>query len=746
MNNQLMLSKQLSATEVKTVYYNNIQDLSEFITTSQWCPGTFKARSQIEGLTSRQSNRKNEFFISAPSIFGIDIDNTYTKNQQQLPELTMAEAEVRLKQLTLSYIIAPTKTNKQIKEGHEAAGAVERYRIILFLSRPINTVEDYRSVYKYVLKHIFPEMDIQCSDPARFYYPSTHVEYASKDYTQTLAVDEILIKAKAARDIQLEALNATVQSKKQTAVNKDQRYPRYVSEVMINRSLGEGGGRNNTLYKVGQWFVENRGYNFEQLYENLHDIAIDSGLTEEETISTLKSALNTKITFTLDADMNGGLYRKLTSSRLIYNVDDTSDIVFVFNENEDTYDTFDMSVTNKIFPAELQPLIKARTTAAKIVYEPFNKNIFQPANEDHGEVFHKFNIYQHPEWRKEVVNSEESIKILPELYHKFFMHIVKGDEKSYEYVLDWLSNALVSRNLTVLCAIASEEGTGKGVLGEIMRNLVGDSNFNKVRDEIFKNKFNNGLRNKRIVQLDEIKLRTDDEMNKFKDIINNSIEIEQKGKDAESLPNYASFYLSSNNIDAIKPSSSDRRFSIVEMSETKLVKVFSKQEINQLASGYLIEQVGSFLLNREIKNDMFLPFKSSQYEHVREAALAPWQEYMLEDFFHEHKGREISIKALQQELKDVVGLHYVPGRIKIQRFCKDNPDYFQWRNKSDGSRTITCLKSKYGTQTIEDIKATNQAAPTVIQPTAALADKIKALKDGIGKQKPLDKTPEDKLN
>lgn len=719
--NNIKLSIQLSAVECKTVTCPTVDDLIDTITSQQWCPGVYKERSSISHLGPTESNRRNEFFINAPSIFGIDIDNTYTKNEVPYPVITMEQASKRLLDKGLSYLIAPTKSHQTIKPGHEAAGAVDRFRIILFLSEPVKTLEEYKKVFNYLRRELFPEMDKKCSDPARFYYPSTSVEFGD-DEGNLLQVAEILIKEASTIDLIRQQFPAI---KAENKPGTKQKIPQNVADVLLY-GLGGEGGRNDRLAVLCRYYVGHLKLSEAEILEKVTPLCEAADVDEAEMRRTVRSALNTRVEFTLDVNMNGALFEKLVRSRLIYNVDDTSDIVFVFDETSNKYETFDMSVVAKLFPKDAIPMIRARTTAAKISYEPFNSEVFTLADTSKGETFHKFNVYSHPEWRKA---QPQDVQEIPELYKRFFKHLVKEDEASYEYILDWLANALTNRNLTVLCAIASEEGTGKGVFGAIMSHLVGADNFNKVRDEIFKNKFNSGLRNKRIVHVDEIRLRSDEEMNRFKDIINNSIEIERKGKDAESVLNYASFYLSSNNIDAIRPSASDRRFSIIEMSETKLIKVFSKEEINKLTSGYMIGELGWHLLNREIKNDMYMPFKSAQYENIKDASLAPWQEYMLDDFYLDNKGKEVQLKTLQTILKDMFGANYVPGRLKIEKFCKDNPEYLNFRQKKDGSRVIVGVRSRHSSPPEEQ-----EAAPDRTQDVELKINKLKGLASSIKKE------------
>ena len=147
-----------------------------------------------------------------------------------------------------------------------------------------------------------------------------------------------------------------------------------------------------------------------------------------------------------------------------------------------------------------------------------------------------YNTYQPPTWYEDVFYSQDGLEVskrveIPQIYKIFFIHLVKDHEESYVYVLHWLSNAMRFRNYCVLTAIGSQ-GIGKGVLGEIMRLLVGEKNFHTSDTRLITKDFNKQFKNKRIVFCDEIQILKTEHVNKFKALINDMIEIEGKGENA----------------------------------------------------------------------------------------------------------------------------------------------------------------------------------------------------------------------
>jgi hypothetical protein len=163
--------------------------------------------------------------------------------------------------------------------------------------------------------------------------------------------------------------------------------------------------------------------------------------------------------------------------------------------------------------------------------------------------FNYFNVYEKPFWAAQDQNI--GMPEIPVVYKEFFTHLTDNDTASYEYLLDWLANSLQSRNRTILVAIG-EQGIGKGVLGDIMRELHGEKNYAKTNDGVFKERFNGPLLFKTLVHIDEIKIGNNDvAYNRLKDVVNDTIQIEEKCKNQITVNNHASFYICSNNLDAI---------------------------------------------------------------------------------------------------------------------------------------------------------------------------------------------------
>jgi len=287
----------------------------------------------------------------------------------------------------------------------------------------------------------------------------------------------------------------------------------------------------------------------------------------------------------------------------------------------------------------------------EFVYDPFKRERVYEGDD----LISYFNNYEPPTWMvdeygqyKEV----ERVDKMPELFHRFFIHLSNGKESEYNYMVKWLANSIQDRNFCVLTAIGAP-GIGKGVLGNIMLGLVGLSNFTKTDNKLISKDFNAQIRNKRLVFCDEINIKKTNHMNKFKDLVNDKIEIEGKGKDAKLDDNYASIYVASNNLDSLYIPENDRRFSVIELTNNRLDSKFTVEEIEQLNELKNIEELAKYLYHYEVdKDEMLKVHRSQRLEDIKLSTLTDAQEWFLEDYAVEKKGQVIDLTIVQEAFRE----------------------------------------------------------------------------------------------
>lgn len=327
-----------------------------------------------------------------------------------------------------------------------------------------------------------------------------------------------------------------------------------------------------------------------------------------------------------------------------------------------------------------------------------------------------FNSYSYPVWRLE--NPPEFIE-LPEVHQDFFKHLFV-DEESLNYVLDWLACSLNAKQYLPFLFLAGRKGIGKGILSDIIAELHGLNNRSVVSQKMFNSNFNSQIKNKTFIFFDEIKLTTDDQLNKLKLLINDYIETEGKYTVSESVRNYAKILIATNNLDAIQMTQDERRFSIPDLTNLDLAK-------NQIlmdkygSTGNLKERLlehdnivmfGNYLLERQtqITRDMVKFFKTDSFIKMFVTSLKDWEDNLfqhLNDLYSKTDRRFINITEIQNIIKSYCeDESKPPGRQKLSEFCDKFSNYFKWKidNGQLGILLLERNKKKLETKPINKLK------------------------------------------
>lgn len=447
----------------------------------------------------------------------------------------------------------------------------------------------------------------------------------------------------------------------------------------------EQGTWNKRLFKAAKDFQE-QNYSQEEFIEQAENI---TGMLDYKDISTINSAFKDEPRYAPRIDSNQVIIDTILKCHLIIDMSDINNRIFVDLESGKSYP----AVSHENIPLLLSKddrtiYMKTRVLHAQVEYNP---RLTRLLSTDNDTGFSIYNTYVPPEWLKPSFYQGKQLDTnskLPELYDKFLSHFTGNDLESKEYVLDWVANSLRSRNFTILTAIG-EEGIGKGIFGAILELLHGKSNFSSSSDNVFKERFNGKLQNKTLVYIDEIALKEKESHDRIKAVVNDSLEIEKKGVDSVTAKNYASFYISSNNLDAINIGLNDRRYSIIQLTDEKLNKTdWVKRIDNELLDMGNINQLAHFLFNRKIERNMLIPFRSARFEQIRSATLNTWQEYVIDVFVPQYRGKTVSLSFLQEEIrKGLGGFTSPPGRLKIETLSSKYPDYFKVIQKT-GKRMV----------------------------------------------------------
>jgi hypothetical protein len=623
------------------IQIDSLEHLAAITTQFNYTLGTFK-----------DGKRNLASFLKAEAI-GIDVDNDGSH------KMTLKEAIEAFK--PYKHVIMTTKSHQKEKNGTVR----DRFRVILFLTEPITDKETFTATWQ-SLHEKFPAIDPACKDASRYWAPGPNV---------------ITIQA-TGLTIDPQAPKPRPEPKKPIAVDG-------VKGALRNSTLNfllngtNKGGRNNNVYKAAKDFL-NKGYDIDEAitkistaFENIG--LYDDDFTEREVITTVSSAFKGEPMPTYDYAPNKELEALLYEGQLVINFEDPAESVLVVKEKGITVSIHKTAVKEVLGNSKtvFNTYIQTHSVHAQFDYDKKSGRILFRDPKMNTWIY---NCYTPPKWQEKAFYFGEKLaetpKDVPQLYTHFFKHLTNNDGPSYEYLLDWLATAMQSRNYTILCAIG-DQGVGKGILGSIMEKLVGEANFVRTRDEIFKNKFNGQLKNKVLVYIDEVKLKTIEDHNRLKDIVNDKIEVEAKGQDAKYITNHASYYLSSNQFDAVKPEAGDRRFSILELTDRKLTETPLIEQVNELTEDKNIEQLALYLLKREVKHNMLTPFYSKRSDEVKEASLADWEAFVVFTWTQKNLGKEINLKNLQDDVAKEFGFKNAPGRARFEGLARKYPEYLK---------------------------------------------------------------------
>ncbi len=385
--------------------------------------------------------------------------------------------------------------------------------------------------------------------------------------------------------------------------------------------------------------------------------------------------------------------QKIMRSKLVIDKDSTEVRIVDFRQRN--YATITRENLREILHSKLD--LSHKKYHCNFVYDPYSKNILTKNSNG----FYKYNTYQPPAWYRDHFYSSGDIKVeknevVPAIYEEFLTHLTGGDKDSYEYILDWLAHGVRLRNFCILVTIGNQ-GVGKGLLGGMMRLLFGIDNYYEGTDRMIKSNFNSQMYNKKLVYIDEIFIKNKHDEDRIKTVVNDFIEVEKKGVDAQQIRNFASFYVSSNNLDSLKISADDRRFSIVNLTDEKLKKTWTVEKIRQLLKPSNIDELGKYLYYREVdEHTMLQNFLSKRTMEVRESAMSDWQDWLIGEYSVDKAGQEVPTTEVSDAISDKFGTRMRPGRKGLQQLMALCPEKLEVKKVTRKDKQLWVVKFPKG--------------------------------------------------
>ncbi len=311
-------------------------------------------------------------------------------------------------------------------------------------------------------------------------------------------------------------------------------------------------------------------------------------------------------------------------------------------------------------------------------YEPHTPSVYIDIDgEQH------FNMYRPAKWREEYFYNKTSPapSNVPHLYHEFFMHLVNNDILSYEYLIKWLANSLVTRNYCYLVTIG-DMGIGKGLLYQICGGLHGEGNHEQIEgDKFLTTGFNSDLENKTLFYINEIPPVDEKGANRLKVMVEPTIRIEGKGKDAKYVTNHINLMISSNDLSSLPIPKGDRRYSIITLNTVATrdwkqdhdawVEALVKTPAN-------IAELGRYLLNVKVNaNEMIHPFKSAeQVRKIKSTQLLDWEDWFLFQYCKDKAGQTLPIIQIASDVRNGANINLRVSLRTLKKLRDKMPGFF----------------------------------------------------------------------
>lgn len=300
-----------------------------------------------------------------------------------------------------------------------------------------------------------------------------------------------------------------------------------------------------------------------------------------------------------------------------------------------------------------------------------------------GQKVVEFNCFNPPPWRcneegrlEPDLESRYISKTAPKIFAEFMEHLFPNP-RHRRFVLHWMHQAIFARNETYL-SLNGKKGAGKNLFCDLLGKLVGEEYYRKANERFFDEGFNSLLDRARLILLDELKVENSKHQNRLKSYINKGQNIERKGHDADkTTETFNSYIINNNDIGDMLLVWDDRRFSVPDITEIKLLDVWDQAKIDRFRALFddteFLRQVG-FWIKQNGKTEEFGSFyalKEDRFWKIVFNSLSEWQKIIVEAVTSKEKA-EYTISDLKQSYKRRVDANRFPFKIqKIGDFVED---------------------------------------------------------------------------
>lgn len=223
-----------------------------------------------------------------------------------------------------------------------------------------------------------------------------------------------------------------------------------------------------------------------------------------------------------------------------------------------------------------------------------NEIVFDPdPNNDNSKNYNCFKGFDYDEEMEPVV--EDNSKFL-QLLKKLTV-----EKNVYEYFKQWIAHIIqypYKKTNSAIVLYSETKGVGKNCIVECINRLLKGYTAKVESIEDITRNFNAHLCNKLFITGDEICAKAKKVSDKLKEIITRTSQnLEKKGKDVIALNDFSNWLFTSNNFDAFKVESGDRRLEMIHCCEDKLSTTDSKAFFEEINNPTEINKLFNFFKN-----------------------------------------------------------------------------------------------------------------------------------------------------
>lgn len=285
---------------------------------------------------------------------------------------------------------------------------------------------------------------------------------------------------------------------------------------------------------------------------------------------------------------------------------------------------------------------------------------------------------------------EEDPFTIPPIFDEFFRFLIP-EEDERPYFFRWIWECIFDRAETIL-VLNGKKGAGKNLFANLMKNIVGADNYTEAQKGFLRSNFNSVLKGKRVLVMDEVTAKTDQDIDTLKRYANRYQTLEKKFQDVSRLEEiHASLMMLNNRATDLKLSSDDRRFLLVNLTQVPLNKRWSPEKIYDFIEATNNEiniRNFTFWIHKNFSDVSISNFdfvRSKKFQQVAISGLTDFESFLLDLFVLNPEGlwdrQELSIEYQSYLCNSNVK---IPKSKKIQDFL----DEFMLCGKPIG----TCMK------------------------------------------------------